>query len=555
MFNYYKMKLIKNKITRYSRFAKSYKAAKFHKVLKSNKKILYSKIKTNVKTKIQKGGNKGDIRYDILKNFLLSRYDIVKYFSKPDKKIMLNKFDLRIILWYIWVTKIYKPENSEEIFKYLKLDYENLKKQQSKIFQMILKICDIQEFTIVLAQSSSKISASEVGKWFLSSDIKEWLNSGKIDDLIPNKYQLLELLLSYKKFFKEDDIIHDDANIEELKRELVLVFKPTHISRNNNKIFNSGIVSKRNSSRLSLKRNAKTAFLEEPHILHHMWFKDWPDHGVPDRETFIRFMQLVYLDIIQFGGTTLIHCSAGVGRTGVVYLVLKLMFDYEITDLKKLIEQHYSKISKKDIIYQLKEARKYRMNLVQTVEQLNFIMKLFNLPDSEEMTKDEFNDISIYGDENPNKNYKTREDLRTARECSNKNRYANILPYNHNRVILSGDNTCKGYINASHMPEHVFDGNNVITSQCPTNNTIDDFTKMISEYDIKRIVMVTNLVESERSKCENYTDDLDRLQAKSDISTNYVVYKDGEKILLINQKTHDSYLLHDSTRLLHSSVV
>ncbi|XP_064100729.1 receptor-type tyrosine-protein phosphatase alpha-like [Macrobrachium nipponense] len=81
-----------------------------------------------------------------------------------------------------------------------------------------------------------------------------------------------------------------------------------------------------------------------------------------------------------------------------------------------------------------------------------------------------------------------------------KNRYANILPYDHTRVVLKGQDGVPGsdYINASYI-EDISDKRTFIASQGPKDSTVPDFWKMIWELECFNIVMLTDLVERGRS--------------------------------------------------------
>ncbi|XP_052762041.1 receptor-type tyrosine-protein phosphatase mu-like [Mya arenaria] len=63
----------------------------------------------------------------------------------------------------------------------------------------------------------------------------------------------------------------------------------------------------------------------ETRQLHHLQFTCWPDKGVPDDVTgIIDFRQRVLSLPVQFDGPVLVHCSAGVGRTG-TYIALDIL--------------------------------------------------------------------------------------------------------------------------------------------------------------------------------------------------------------------------------------
>ena len=86
-----------------------------------------------------------------------------------------------------------------------------------------------------------------------------------------------------------------------------------------------------------------------------------------------------------------------------------------------------------------------------------------------------------------------------------KNRFKQMYPYDQSRVILNkiNDDPFSDYINASHIPGlHVKE--KFIAAQAPKENTLEDFWRMIVEKKILNVVMVTNVVESGRKKCEIY---------------------------------------------------
>ncbi|RDD42619.1 Tyrosine-protein phosphatase non-receptor type 21 [Trichoplax sp. H2] len=103
-------------------------------------------------------------------------------------------------------------------------------------------------------------------------------------------------------------------------------------------------------------------------IIYHIQFVGWPDHGVPDHvDKFLEFYNKmnairnrIYQATDQFEPPTLVHCSAGVGRTGVVMLA-----DLMIAYIKNQWELNIPAV--------LAKMRKQRMYLVQTYQQYEFV--------------------------------------------------------------------------------------------------------------------------------------------------------------------------------------
>ncbi|XP_060078177.1 receptor-type tyrosine-protein phosphatase kappa-like [Ylistrum balloti] len=91
-------------------------------------------------------------------------------------------------------------------------------------------------------------------------------------------------------------------------------------------------------------------------------------------------------------------------------------------------------------------------------------------------------------------------------ENKHKNRYKAIFPYDHSRVILDSQDKDSDYINASYI-DSVTQPAEYIATQGPTYKTIDDFWRMIWQLKSGKIVMLTNLEEGTKKKCEKYWPD------------------------------------------------
>ncbi|CAN8004149.1 unnamed protein product, partial [Ixodes hexagonus] len=106
-------------------------------------------------------------------------------------------------------------------------------------------------------------------------------------------------------------------------------------------------------------------------------------------------------------------------------------------------------------------------------------------------------------------------DTAKKQENKSKNRYGNILPYDHSRVILSKlpDVESSDYINANYVPGYKC-SRKYIATQGPKSSTVADFWRMVWEEGCCKVVMLTNLKEQEKTKCEKYWPDASQKYGK-----------------------------------------
>ncbi|CAM4497200.1 unnamed protein product [Leuciscus chuanchicus] len=86
-----------------------------------------------------------------------------------------------------------------------------------------------------------------------------------------------------------------------------------------------------------------------------------------------------------------------------------------------------------------------------------------------------------------------------------KNRYANVIAYDHTRVSLSNNDGVPGgdYINANFIDGYRRQGAYIAT-QGPMPDTFSDFWRMVWEQHTANIIMITKLEEKSRNKCDQY---------------------------------------------------
>nr|XP_024658926.1 titin isoform X23 [Maylandia zebra] len=107
-------------------------------------------------------------------------------------------------------------------------------------------------------------------------------------------------------------------------------------------------------------KNVKTA---ETRAVRHFHFTAWPDHGVPETtELLISFRHLVREHMNQYSkhSPTVVHCSAGVGRTGTFIAIDRLIFQIERENTV-------------DVFGIVHDLRMHRPLMVQTEDQYVFL--------------------------------------------------------------------------------------------------------------------------------------------------------------------------------------
>uniref|UniRef100_A0A8C5I4B1 Receptor-type tyrosine-protein phosphatase n=1 Tax=Gouania willdenowi TaxID=441366 RepID=A0A8C5I4B1_GOUWI len=241
-------------------------------------------------------------------------------------------------------------------------------------------------------------------------------------------------------------------------------------------------------------------------------FTSWPDFGVPFTPIgMLKFLKKVKACNPQFAGPIVVHCSAGVGRTG-TFIVIDAMLDMMISERKV------------DVFGFVTRIRAQRSQMVQTDMQYVFIFQAllehYLYGDTElEVTSLESHLAKLYapssgagsGLEAEFKkltSIKIQNDkMRTGNLPVNmkKNRVLQIIPYEFNRVIIpvkrGEENT--DYVNASFIDGYR-QKDAYMASQGPLQHTIEDFWRMIWEWRSCSIVMLTELEERGQEKCAQY---------------------------------------------------
>ncbi|KAF4789622.1 Receptor-type tyrosine-protein phosphatase C [Turdus rufiventris] len=213
----------------------------------------------------------------------------------------------------------------------------------------------------------------------------------------------------------------------------------------------------------------------------HIQFTSWPDHGVPeDPHLLLKLRRRVNALSNFFSGPIVVHCSAGVGRTG-TYIGIDAML--EGLDAEGRV----------DVYGYIVKLRRQRCLMVQ-VERLPSY-----------------------------KGWRT-QNTGNREENKSKNRNANIIPYDFNRVPIRHEEDCSKdgehdsdessdedsdceesskYINASFITGY-WGPKAMIATQGPLQETISDFWQMVFQRKVKVVVMLTELKEGDQELCAQY---------------------------------------------------
>ncbi|XP_075891557.1 receptor-type tyrosine-protein phosphatase delta isoform X13 [Nelusetta ayraudi] len=260
---------------------------------------------------------------------------------------------------------------------------------------------------------------------------------------------------------------------------------------------------------LSLFKNGSS----EKREVRQFQFTAWPDHGVPEHPTpFLAFLRRVKSCNPPDAGPMVVHCSAGVGRTG-CFIVIDAM-------LERI--KHEKTV---DIYGHVTLMRAQRNYMVQTEDQYVFIhdalQEAVNCGTTEVPARNLYAYIQkltqIEGGENvtgmelefkrlANTKAHTSRFISANLPCNKfKNRLVNIMPYESTRVCLQPIRGVEGsdYINASFIDGYR-QQKAYIATQGPLAETTEDFWRMLWEHNSTIVVMLTKLREMGREKCHQY---------------------------------------------------
>ncbi|XP_074007393.1 receptor-type tyrosine-protein phosphatase C isoform X2 [Numenius arquata] len=263
----------------------------------------------------------------------------------------------------------------------------------------------------------------------------------------------------------------------------------------------------------------------------HIQFTSWPDHGVPeDPHLLLKLRRRVNALSNFFSGPIVVHCSAGVGRTG-TYIGIDAMLEGLDAEGRVDVYGYVVKLRRQRclmvqvesqyiLIHQaLVEYNQYGETEVSLSELHSYLnnLKRKDPPSDPSLLEAEFQRLPSY------KGWRT-QNTGNREENKSKNRNANIIPYDFNRVPIRHEDECNKegdhdsddssdedsdceesskYINASFITGY-WGPKAMIATQGPLQETICDFWEMVFQRKVKVIVMLTDLKEGDQELCAQY---------------------------------------------------
>ncbi|XP_071161943.1 multiple epidermal growth factor-like domains protein 11 isoform X2 [Mytilus edulis] len=229
-------------------------------------------------------------------------------------------------------------------------------------------------------------------------------------------------------------------------------------------------------------------------IVHQFHFTKWPDHDVPDKTNLVNFYRKVKSSPSNGSGPMVVHCSAGVGRTG-TFLALDALYEHgNATGFVNIME--YTHMMRQD-----------RMNMIQTVEQYatvyDILVEAFIVPQSA-IPKQDF--LNMLDSRLIEREYQKLQNLKPVIDANKfqagklkenvpKNAVQNLLPHDDYRpYLMSYGRSSNDYINAVKI-QSFREGRNIFVTQYPLQNTIGDLWSLVYDNDCRTIVILDELSE------------------------------------------------------------
>ncbi|XP_033729638.1 receptor-type tyrosine-protein phosphatase epsilon-like [Pecten maximus] len=232
--------------------------------------------------------------------------------------------------------------------------------------------------------------------------------------------------------------------------------------------------------------------------IHQFHYTTWPDHGTPDPNELVVFHRRVMNYQTVLAGKMVVHCSAGIGRTG-TFIALDALLEYGKESGHIDVKQY------------IKTMRKDRINMVQTAEQYiavhQLLIEAFDMPDTLIPRMKYHATLTALSNGGATNQTKLRKEFQLTQSMkpayketdyqaallpSNKmkNRTLSVLAVDKFRAYLRSQATGRpDYINAVSVPSYTSKSGYIVT-QTPLEDTVVDLLTMIMDHSCQTIVII-----------------------------------------------------------------
>eukprot|EP00105_Crassostrea_gigas_P041322 XP_019925470.1 PREDICTED: receptor-type tyrosine-protein phosphatase T isoform X2 [Crassostrea gigas] len=239
------------------------------------------------------------------------------------------------------------------------------------------------------------------------------------------------------------------------------------------------------------KMSVSNKQLKKTRVIYQHHYTAWPDHGTPESLCLLTFHNHVISKTNNNTNVpTVVHCSAGVGRTG-TYIALDALY-------------HMGKqTGTVNVVEFVKKMRGNRVSMVQTFEQYTTIYlalnNIFKAPIKMDNSTDVFfkAEKAIQGAQATRKEFQlllnvrpayTGVDYKIAKQNSAKNCADTILPLDKYSLFLSSSVSNRGnYINAIVVPS-LTNGRRFIVTKYPTPDGAVDFLRLLDDHESDTVI-------------------------------------------------------------------
>nr|XP_022306912.1 receptor-type tyrosine-protein phosphatase T-like [Crassostrea virginica] len=247
---------------------------------------------------------------------------------------------------------------------------------------------------------------------------------------------------------------------------------------------------------VSLKEQKKSRVVTQYH------YTTWPDHGTPDPLSLVVFYSHVLrTKTNQNKAPVVVHCSAGIGRTG-TYIALDALYKSGKASGKINVAEY------------VKVMRSNRMNMVQTYEQYMTIflalneefkapVRMLNVPDFNQKVQ------SLTGDRPANQTVIRKEfekligikpeytdaDYKISKQHLQNKSGTTLLPLDKYTLYLTSSVPRRGnFINAIKVPSYVRDTAFIVTQYPPPGDAVD-FLRLLNDHESDTVICMNPLSE------------------------------------------------------------